>query len=428
MKSSQFNFPKNFLWGAATSAHQVEGNNFQSDWWDWESQGLVKEKSGVACDHWNRFREDFQLAKTLSHNAHRFSIEWSRIEPEEGCFDTGAISHYREVIDSLRENGLEPVLTLQHFTLPAWLARKGSWDFENSPELFARYTEKVVRTLGENVRYWITINEPMVYMAKGYLTGEWPPGKKMFYQGLQAIANMLKAHVLAYEVLKKNVSQQAARDMMVGIAHYVVPCFPHSPFSIFDHISAGVRSYLANDLVVQSLMRGFFDFSGAVKMKFSRKKTLDFIGINYYTRHFVRNAGLQAPGILGTICDPSHHGGKEQNDLGWEIYPEGLCRAIRMMKKYHLPVMITENGICTRNDELRSSFILNHVRAVARAMKEGANVLGYLYWSLMDNFEWADGFSPRFGLVEVDYSTQNRRIRKSSLVYSDVCKSGCINF
>ncbi|MBI4372267.1 MAG: glycoside hydrolase family 1 protein, partial [Candidatus Omnitrophica bacterium] len=172
---NNFTFPKYFLWGAATSSHQVEGNNMNNDWSEWEQNGKVKERSGKACDHWNRFREDFELAKSLHHNAHRFSLEWSRIEPEEGTFSDEALSHYRDVIQALKSNGLEPIITLHHFTLPLWLAQKGGWLAKETPEIFARYVQNAVETIGDGVQYWLTLNEPVAYVFKSYLAGEWPP-------------------------------------------------------------------------------------------------------------------------------------------------------------------------------------------------------------------------------------------------------------
>src|SRR3989338_4203989 len=168
MKKRTFQFPDHFLWGSATSSHQVEGDNVYNDWWDWEQKGRVLERSGKACDHWNRFREDFKLAQSLGHNAHRFSIEWSRIEPKEGEFNQEALRHYQEVIDAVRLNGLEPIVTLHHFTLPLWLAKEGGWLSKRAPEFFARYSGKVFESLRGHVRYWMTINEPEIYIFKSY--------------------------------------------------------------------------------------------------------------------------------------------------------------------------------------------------------------------------------------------------------------------
>ena len=174
----EFTFPKDFLWGAGTSSHQVEGNNTNNDWWQWEQHMPLKMRSGQACDEWNRFEDDFKLAQTLGLNAYRFSLEWSRIEPAPGEFDTLALDHYREMILSLKLKGIEPIVTLNHFTIPLWLVDQGGWLSKKSPEIFAQYVQKATEFLGSDIHYWITLNEPAVYTYKSYMIGQWPPGEK----------------------------------------------------------------------------------------------------------------------------------------------------------------------------------------------------------------------------------------------------------
>lgn len=420
-----FTFPKKFLWGAATSSHQVEGGNTNNDWWEWEQNGKVKEPSGRACDHWNRFKEDISLAKSLGHNAHRFSLEWSRIEPEEGRFSQEVLSHYQEVVESLKAQGLEPIVTLHHFTLPLWLARERGWLSDRAPVLFGRYAEKVVEALGRNVRTWITLNEPVVQVTKGYLTGEWPPGKRSYKLASRAAVNMLKAHVSAYEMIKKTSLWVNPGPVQVGIAKHVLAFAPCSPRSWKDRSSVWLRNIMFNHLFVSALIRGKAFFPGLFRVRLPKARVLDFIGLNYYTRDFVRNEGFGIPNVFGEICTLKHHRevGK-RNFLGWEIYPEGLYRFVKEFSRYRLPLLVTENGICTENDEERWEFIKQHLAMLARAMKEGAEVFGYLHWSLLDNFEWAEGFAPRFGLVEVDYKTQARRVRESAKKFAEVCRRG----
>lgn len=420
-----FEFPKDFLWGSATSSHQVEGDNVNNNWWEWEQSGKLKEPSGKACDHWNRFREDFGLAKSLHHNAHRFSLEWSRIEPEEGRFSEDALSHYREVIQSLKSNGLEPIITLHHFTLPLWLARQGGWLSSKTPNLFARYVRKAVETLGEGVRYWITLNEPVAYVFKSYFMGEWPPGEKSYEKTLQALGHLLKGHVLAYDQIKEKDRRMNRGPSQVGIAKHVLIFTPCSERSWKDRISVWLRNLMFNHLFVKALSRGRIFYPGLFNIRLPKARTLDFIGLNYYTRDFVHNEGFRIPAIFGDICTLKHHRqiGK-RNTLAWEIYPEGLYQVVKEFSQYGLPLLISENGVCMEQDKGRSEFIKRHLIQLSRAVEEGAKVFGYLYWSLLDNYEWAEGYAPRFGLIGVDYGSQTRTVRESAKVFAEICRSG----
>lgn len=427
MDNKHYVFPQNFLWGSATSSHQVEGDNVYNDWWEWEQRGKVLEQSGKACDHWNRFREDFKLARSLHHNAHRFSIEWSRIEPRDGEFNQEALSHYQEVVRSLRSNGLEPIVTLYHFTIPLWLAKQGGWASSETPELFARFVRKVAESIGEDVRYWITINEPEVYIFKSYLTGEWPPGERSHENVYRVAAHLLKGHVLAYDVINDVTKLRHRIKTQVGIAKHVsvfTPCL-HSSWS--DQISVWFRNLMFNHLFIKALIKGQIFYPGFFNVRLPGARTLDFIGLNYYTRDFVQNKGFRIPGIFGDVCTSKHHSDAgKRNFMSWEIYPKGLFQLVNDFSQYHLPILISENGICTDYDEERWEFIREHLRELAKAMEKGAPVLGYLYWSLLDNFEWAEGFSPRFGLIEVNFATQVRKVRPSAKAFAQVCKSGIL--
>ena len=420
-----FMFPKNFLWGAATSSHQVEGDNTNNDWWEWEQRGKVKEPSGKACDHWRRFREDFKLAKSLHHNTHRFSLEWSRIEPQEGCFSQEAISHYKEVFESLKDNGLEPMVTLNHYTLPLWFAKQGGWLSGRSPEFFVRFVKKAVESFGKSVRYWMTFNEPVAYVFKSYLVGDWPPGERSYKKASRVLAHLLRAHVWAYDTIRETAGSMGSRDARVGIAKHVLVFTPCSDRSWRDKMSVRLRNLVFNHLFVQALIRGRVFYPGLFHIRLPKSKTLDFIGLNYYTRDFVHNEGFGIPNIFGDICTLKHHrNAGKRNFLNWEIYPEGLYRLTKEFSRYRVPLLISENGICADQDEERLPFIKAHLAQLAKAMQEGAPVIGYIYWSLLDNFEWSEGFAPRFGLVGVDYKTQERRVRPSALEFADMCESG----
>ncbi len=423
----EFTFPKSFLWGAASSAHQVEGNNTNNDWWEWEQTRPPQARSGRASDEWDRFEEDFKLAQTLGHNAHRFSIEWSRVEPQEGQWDSRALDHYAQVIRSLRSKGMEPIVTLDHFTLPLWLARQGGWYSRKTPQLFARYVQKVAEALGSDVHYWMTINEPGVYTYKGYLTGEWPPGIKSPEKALKVFKNLLLGHVLAYGKIKEVYTLKAWKEPMVGIAQSVLIFRACSDFSLRDRVAARFRHWMFNHLFVQALVRGKAYCMGVFSIHLPKAKTLDFIGLNYYTREFVRHSGFGFPGILGQACtatvEQDRHTEKD-NFLSWEIYPKGLYTFLKDFSRYKLPLLVSENGVGTDDDTERSEFIVEHLKAIAQAMKEGAPVIGYLYWSLLDNYEWDEGFVPRFGLIGVNYKTQERTIRGSTRKLEEIIRSG----
>jgi beta-glucosidase len=360
---------KQFYWGAATSSHQVEGNN-QNDWSEFErARGLTL--SGAACDHYRRFHEDFDIAHELGHNAHRFSIEWSRIEPREGEFDEKEITHYREVITALRERGLEPFVTLWHWTIPLWLRDQGGWTSAKAPSYFARYAERMAREFPE-VRFWITLNEPNVYTGHGYWIGNWPPGKKRaLISYLYANHYLSRAHRAAYRAIKK-----ISPETSVGMTQNII---------WFSRRTNALKSFVWNHLFSRSI-----------------KDCQDFVGINYYFSD--RNL-------------------EYKTDVWWSIDPEGLYHMLMGMRRYERPMYIFENGIANATDDRRTQFIKDHVAMMQKAMYEGADIRGYFYWSLTDNFEWADGFWPRFGLVEVDYETQARRVRPSAWEYKRIIES-----
>lgn len=416
-------FPENFLWGSATSSHQVEGNNTRNDWWEWEEMGRAP-KSGLASDHYKRFREDFRIAKDLGHNAHRFSIEWSRVEKNEGEWDNNEWNHYREVIDELVKLNIEPILTINHFTVPIWFARKGGWGDSRNVEYFVRFAEKAVHELGSKVKYWITINEPLVLAFIGYFQGIWPPGEKDFSMMMKAGINMLRAHNKAYVKMKE---ASPHNDIKIGIAMSVATFHPCSYLSIPDRMAAFLRANFQNHAFIRSSIKGRASFFPYINEKLPYKKTIDFIGLNYYFREFVHHKWPLLQNPFGHICSKEHHlRAGERTTMGWEIYPKGIYEVVKSFSKYKLPIMITEHGLSTYDDNIRKSFIKEHLFYLLKSINEGANVIGYLHWSLLDNFEWAEGFGPRFGLVEVDYNTQKRLIRESARYYSSIIRKNSL--
>jgi len=422
MSGEVIKFPEGFYWGAATSAHQVEGGN-RNDWSEWELESsklkvksaklrewpdyifknypnpLQEENyiSGRACDHYNRFREDFDIAKRLGHNAHRFSIEWSRVEPEEGKFDEAAIEHYRQVIAALRERGMEPFVTLWHYTLPQWFARRGGWLHPRAVTDFSRYAKRVTAEYGREVRFWITKNEPETFVRHAYLVGDRPPQQRNIFTTYRVLRRLLAAHRAAYDALKsKDPTAQ------VGFAETKVYFEPYRRLPHHMLTMKAVKWWRNNPL--------YRDFAARS----------DFIGLEYYFHSRIRLNPFTSRWAIQDNED------REVSDLGWEIYPQGLYHVLDELRSYRKPIYIVENGVADAADNQRASFIRRHVEAVARALHEGIDVRGYFYWSLLDNFEWQLGFWPRFGLVEVDYTTLERKIRPSAWEYKKIIEANAV--
>lgn len=396
------------MWGAATSAHQVEGDNRRSDWWTHEQAGRLPHRSGDACRHYEMYRADFDLAQSWGHTAHRFSIEWSRIEPREGEWDTAAMAHYRDVVAALRERGIEPIVTLHHFTNPAWFAERGGWLRSDSARLFGRYVEHVAGNLPD-VRYWITINEPTVYAKYGFVTGVWPPFRKdAWWAAARVLHALARAHVGAYRILHRQ-----PRDIRIGFAHSAPWIEPCDSGCARDRRAATVRDFLLN--------RSFLILIRALGL--GRGLPLDFLGINYYARTIVRG-GSGAAALWGEECLSDHHPERMAlSDTGWEIHPAGLEAVLERFSGLGVPLMVTENGVATRDEDIRRRFLRDHLGALGTSLDRGSDVIGYLYWSLMDNFEWALGRGPRFGLAEVDFETQRRIPRPAAEDFAAVCRS-----
>jgi beta-glucosidase len=420
-------FPESFKWCVATSGHQIEGHNQNSDWARWERiPGKIKngDLSGKATDHWNRVAEDAQLIADLNVGYYRMSVEWPRIEPAEGKFSREAIEHYRTEIAELAKRGIRPMITLNHFTLPLWAADRGGWEWSGMPAAFERFTEYVYRQLGADVRDWITLNEPMVVVVFGYLDGRFPPGKKDPASAIRALQGMLRSHALAYHKLHGLAAEQG-RKIRVGVAHH---------FRIFDP-----RTASPVDALIASVLSGAFNWAFPDALQTGRlglliprpvfksfkdlKGTQDFIGVNYYTRDFVDRFSLDRGFQEFQLADSK---GPPKTDVKWEIYPEGIYRILKSVSaRYpHLPILVTENGLADRDDTRRLAFLREHLYQLSRAIKDGVRLEGYCHWSLLDNFEWAEGFGPRFGLYEVNYETLERTPRLSAEFFSYVARTG----
>ncbi|HBF37324.1 MAG TPA: glycoside hydrolase family 1 protein [Firmicutes bacterium] len=417
-----FQLPKNFLMGSATSATQIEGGDQNNTWFRWcQNQGHIHD--GSSCirgdDHWNRYPEDIQLMKELNHNIYRMGIEWSRIEPEKGRFDDKVLRHYKDELSLLLQNKIQPLVTLHHFSNPLWFEDMGGWENPESVQLFIRYTHYVVAALGDLVNEWITINEPNVYLIYGYERGAWPPGKTNLFAMFRALSHLTLAHIQSYqEIHRIRIEHQFPGKTRVGIAHHL-RIFDPEDNQLRNKIPARIIRYLSQDLFLESMGFGKFNFPlGMGGYPLGRGKYYDFLGINYYSRDMVRLAWEPA-NLFGHLNVKKN---APVNDLGWEIYPEGLYRLCRRYyQKYQAPIYITENGICDTKDTKRAQFIYDHLQQIARLNQEGIPVERYYHWSLMDNFEWAEGESGRFGLIANDFGTQQRTVRRSGKFYGEIC-------
>lgn len=391
-------FPNQFLWGAATSALQVEGGNTHSDWWEWEATHQPEShRSGAAADQYHLYKQDFDLAKELGHNAHRLSIEWSRIEPKEGEFDTGEIEHYLQVLKHLKSLNLTVMLTLHHFSNPAWFAKKGGWSSIWAPGYFTRFVRRIVPELKDYVDLWVTINEPMIYASHAFYLKVFPPQTKSLWQMAKALLMMAWAHRRAYKII-----HQLIPSAQVGIANSV---------QSFDTIhSHSLRENIARSLLNFGANRAIYLLTG--------RSVHDFLAINYYQNFYINLAERARIPSLVDIARVK----TEVSDLGWELHPEGIFDMIMDFSDWRRPIYIAESGIPSKNDDRRVRFLLSYLTEVYHAIQLGADVRGYFYWSLIDNMELNKGFEPKFGLIEVDFTTQVRSVRPSAHVYEEIIR------
>jgi beta-glucosidase len=401
-------FPEHFYWGASTASHQVEGGTVNQwtvwelahakqlaktaeqrlDWLpDWQETKKLAEDpnnyvSGRGVDHWNRYEEDYGLAKKLNLNAMRFGIEWSRVEPVEGQWDEDAFEHYRQMIATMKKKGLEPFLNLWHWTMPTWFTDKGGLKKRSNVKYFDRFVQKIADEFGHDLRYIITINEPNVYATFSYLTKEWPPQEQSMIASARVIWNLITAHKHAYKILKKKNSR-----LQIGVATQLANIQAKRPRSVFDEASVKIMRYVWNWFFLNRIRR-----------------QQDFVGFNYYFSDYYTG--------LFKRDNPK----VPVNDLGWYMEPEGLYPLLlRTWAHYKKPIFVTENGVADRHDQYRRWWLEETIIAMERAISEGVDVRGYFHWSLLDNFEWKYGWWPKFGLIHVDRKRgMKRSIRPSA--------------
>ena len=423
--AKRLQFPEGFLWGSATSAHQVEGGNHNS-WSVWEKRNahqLAKQAktywepwqkiqfpemfdpknyiSGTAADHYHLFEKDFDIAKELGHNSHRFSVEWSRIEPQEGVFDEKEIEHYRDVLKTLHKQGLKPFVTLWHWTDPLWIAQQGGWENKKTVEHFLQYVQKIVESFtGEEIPVWMPLNEPGTFIGMSYIQGAFPPNIRNLFRANRAYRNLMKAYREAYRIIHSKHP-----SALVGISHYASYMEPYKN-KFFNRLITPILDYVRNWRFLDSV-----------------NDTNDFIGIQYYHRDNI-DLMFRGGGKWGIINTKNLH--LWINDLNWDMYPEGIYTLLMRAAKYKKPIYITENGLPDKSDDKRALFIKQNLYWIHKAIENGAPVKGYFYWSLLDNFEWDKGFWPRFGLVGIDYKTLKRTIRPSAYEYKRICEENAV--
>ena len=418
--SDDTGFPPDFLWGAATASHHVEGGNIHNDWWRWEQRSgkiLDGSTSGEACGWWEgRAEQDLTLAADMGHNAHRFSVEWSRIEPERGRFDEAALERYAEILAHAQGLGLKTCVTLSHFTLPLWQADDGSWLDRHIVARFAAFVDKTVAALDPHVDLWVTLNEPNVLANSAYAGALWPPGRKSLRACFKALRRQIQAHAGAYAAAKKHT------DKPVGLVLNTPLFEPHRPDHMHDRLARGMQDWAFNGLLIEALRDGRLRFPLAFPAQQvpGLAESYDFIGINYYGRFEVQ-FDLRAAAPLGRhVQDPTTR--TEQTDWG-QVCPRGLTEQLeRVHRRLGKPVYVTENGLFDNEDTQRPRFIVDHVAAVREALRRGVDVRGYFHWSLIDNFEWAEGWSTHFGLLQLDRVSGERRPRRSAEIYAEICR------
>lgn len=417
-------FPKDFYWGASTSSHQVEGGT-HNQWTEWELAHAaelaktahkrlgwlpnwvhIKDRaqdpnnyiSGRGIEHYKLYKDDFKLLKGLNLNSFRFGIEWSRVEPEEGVWDKVAWEHYKEYVQTLLDMGIEPFLNIWHWTMPTWFTNKGGFTKKANIKYFERFVAKLCQELPvDKLKYIITLNETNVYTSFGYLTGEWVPNEKNPVHGLAVYLHLARAHKSAYKLLKA-----ANPKIQIGVAAQLGNIQAKRPHNLLDEWATKWMRYAWNWWFLNHI-----------------KRYQDFVGINYYFTDYYELGDHKGTKNIEFFhrADPNF----PKNDLGWYMEPEGVYPLLlRTWAHYKKPIIITESGLADENDEYRRWWLEESMISMERAMSEGVDIRGYFYWSLLDNFEWAFGWWPKFGLIAVDRENgMKRTVRLSAKWWAD---------
>ena len=393
------------LWGTSVSHYQVEGDD-PCDWTEWERSGRTRGGAcGRAVGAWDLYESDADLALDAGANAFRFSISWSRVEPRPGQYDDAALDRYSRLVDHLIGIDLEPIVTLFHYTHPVWFHERTPWTTTQAIERFTQFSRRVADRLGDRVRVWIPLNEPLVFLLAAYFDGQIPPGIADGRLLPKVFDHLMAAHCASAAAIRERVPHAA-----IGVAHNMVAFAPERRGSFLDRMLARIAHRCYNRGVIEAFGSGRWDFllPPTTRMRGRRDdlaKSLDFFGVNFYSRLHLRCPGKER--FIGEFryIDAT---GRGLTDNGWEIVPDQFEQMLAEASTIRLPLIVSENGLADATDRMRSQFLTEHAAVLARA-----NVHGYLHWSLVDNYEWLDGFGPKFGLYEVDRLTMRRRPRPS---------------
>ncbi len=423
MPEASFHFPRGFLWGSATAAHQVEGGNTNNNWARWESEPgriIHDQKAGLACDWWGgRWREDLERARDTGQNAHRLSIEWSRVQPAPDRWDDEALARYVEIARWLVDNGMTPMVTLHHFSDPLWLVEMGGWENDDTPALFARFVRRAVTALKDYVSLWTTVNEPNVYALSGWVEGLFPPGKRDLALAARVVVNLIRGHAAAYRVIHE--LQPEARAGVATNYRSFAPAHPNNPF---DRIPLNFQNQVFNRAFNDCLVSGKLNLALKTFSLPEAAGTQDFIGLNYYSRDMVAFDLLKPGQMFGRRFYPAD---AVLSPTGFIAnVPAGMWDGLKWAHGYDLPIFVTENGVEDDTDTLRPRYLIEHLHQVWRAANFNWQLKGYFHWSLVDNFEWERGWTQRFGLWGLDVETQQRVRRPSVDLYAEICRENGI--
>lgn len=396
--------------GVATAATQIEGGDKNNSWYDWFLTGHILDNTdtSITAKHCEFVEADTRLMADMGLQVYRLGIEWAKIEPEMGKFDKSALEYYRKEIEGIKAAGIEPMVTLHHFTNPRWFESMGAFEHPDCVKIFTDFVEYAVKGIGDLVSEYCTINEPNVYATEGYMFGDWPPGVKKLGRAVKVMQNLAVCHIRSYELIHKIRSQQGHTDTTVGFANHLRIFEPMG--GLVSKIACKYMKNAFQTAVTRACNTGVFKSPLKQPKGILKGKYYDYIGINYYTRSMVKGTK--------NVTKPN----TPINDLGWEIYSEGLAQLIvEQYNQYKAPIYITENGTADKNDAFRAQFIYDHLKVISEC---GVEVKKYFHWTFYDNFEWVEGNTAKFGLVDVDYSDFSRKIRKSGQFYSEIIKSG----
>ena len=409
-----FKLKDDFLLGVATASTQIEGGEVDNNWNQAYLSGIIKDGSNPARadDHYNRYHDDNILMKEMGLEIYRFGLEWARIMPKEGVIDEEVINHYLDEIKELKSFGIKPLLTIHHFSNPRWFEEKGAFTkFENMP-YFLDYVKLVATRFKDLVSDYITINEPNIYAYNSYYFGMWYPCHHSLKEARAVLNNFSYVHIKAYEMIHKIREDAGYHDTKVSFANHVRVFDPKNHKNLWHRFGAKVMERMFQGAPTLAMNLGKFKWPLKNVGKVKKGEYADFVGINYYSRSAII-------GTKDTVMSPS-----PRNDLDWEIYPEGIIRATK--KVYDVlprPIWITENGTCDIHDTFRCRFLYEHLEKIATSDLPFER---YYHWCFLDNWEWCEGESARFGLVHVDYETEKRTIKKSGEFYQELIKNkGC---